>query len=556
MSRKFRIGNNLEIQWTVNLHNSDGTLVDLTSLNLGVQLLVGQKVYEVQNPTITANLITFLYPGASQQYDGPYIIKLYDKDNSVITYDVRNAFILTDTQWGAGSSYTPEDYVVEIETDINFVQVIHISGQKGDKGEKGDKGDKGDTGNDGQDGQNGYDGVDGIDGKDGKDGIDGQNGSDGEPGRSIRTTVFEEGIMYYDGNTLSPDGIYYLDVVADRAMAILEDSGSINYYICKATHESTAEEDLTDTNLWTPVANSGPIITPIVLAEKIKSGFIDVDDLTAKKVTVTDVDNNVVAKIGDMNDYTVDSITDKYPLWIGGATPATAVTRIDKDGKLTTTDIKASGSLESNKYEEEFEGHLKMDGGSITYDITGNDYGGTAVLGYRDAHDAALLTLLPTQDDPGLKIEGPENTTTHSLAVFRRGEITFQNGSYLRLEDNSYIELTGSTAIKGFKTPVERVTDTSTSIGGSTFANNYHTLIVYDTANVTLHVDSDPVTGCEFDIFCVYKDATLDLNGQAAFYINNGTLTEYNATAARSITLLQKHHYRLFYDGICWFITE
>ncbi len=121
MSRKFRIGNNLEIQWTVNLHNSDGTLVDLTSLNLGVQLLVGQKVYEVQNPTITANLITFLYPGASQQYDGPYIIKLYDKDNSVITYDVRNAFILTDTQWGAGSSYTPEDYVVEIETDINFV---------------------------------------------------------------------------------------------------------------------------------------------------------------------------------------------------------------------------------------------------------------------------------------------------------------------------------------------------------------------------------------------------------------------------------------------------
>lgn len=335
MSKRIRINNDILVEWTVNLHRSDGTLVDLTSLNLGVQLCVGSKVFEVSDPTIAANLVTFLFPGSQQQYDGPYVAKLYDKDNTTVTYDVRNAFILVDHSWGADSVYTPDDVTVEIETDINAVQIIAIAGPKGDKGDKGDTGSKGDAGENGADGANGYDGVDGKDGADGKDGQDGRNGvdgKDGEPGRSIRKSVFEVGKMYYNGEVLSDDGVYYLDIVTDTAVAMADEE--VNYYVCKETHLSTANEDLNDTTLWTPMSEMDPIVTPLVLAKQIDAEFIDVDSLVAKKVTVTDGNNAVIAKIGDMNDYTVGSSTNKFPLWLGGSTPATAVTRFDKDGKL------------------------------------------------------------------------------------------------------------------------------------------------------------------------------------------------------------------------------
>ena len=289
MSRRYRLGNDLEIHWTVNIHKDDGTVLDLTSLDLGVQLCVGSKVFEIDEPTITANLITFLYPGSSQIYDGPYIIKLYDKTDSSITYDVRNAFILYDNSWTASHS----DNVVELETDIDSRQIIVVAGEKGEKGDKGDKGDPGASGTPGQDGRNGNDGVDGRDGQDGRDGADGHDGADGRDGidgKSIRTTVFGEGIMYYDGSSVSPDGIYYLDIVSDKAVVDLSDTldNDVHFYVCKVTHQSTQGEDLTDTTLWTPMSNLGPIVSPLILTEKLKAKFIDVDDLHVKHLDGAD----------------------------------------------------------------------------------------------------------------------------------------------------------------------------------------------------------------------------------------------------------------------------
>ena len=328
MSRKYRIGNNLEIQWTVNLHNSDGTLVDLTSLNLGVQLIVGQKIFEVHEPTIAANLITFLFPGSEQKYDGPYVVKLYDKDNTTVTYDVRNAFILVDHSWGADSVYTPDDVTVEIETDINAVQIIAIAGPKGDKGDKGDTGSKGDTGENGADGANGYDGEDGKNGQDGRNGVDGK---DGEPGRSIRKSVFEVGKMYYNGEVLSDDGVYYLDIVTDTAVAMADEE--VNYYVCKDTHLSTANEDLEDKTLWTPMSNMDPIVTPLVLAQQIDAEFIDVDSLVAKKLQVKDTNENTLLYAGNPS----------YPLLCGSTIPSNATTKIDSDGKLYATGGEIGG---------------------------------------------------------------------------------------------------------------------------------------------------------------------------------------------------------------------
>lgn len=147
--------------------------------------------------------------------------------------------------------------------------------------------------------------------------------------------------MYYNGEVLSDDGVYYLDIVTDTAVAMADEE--VNYYLCKETHLSTANEDLDDTTLWTPMSEMDPIVTPLVLAQQIDAEFIDVDSLVAKKVIVTDSGNNVIAKIGDMNNYVVEEETKKYPFWIGGATPAAAVTRIDSTGELETSNIKASG---------------------------------------------------------------------------------------------------------------------------------------------------------------------------------------------------------------------
>lgn len=105
-----------------------------------------------------------------------------------------------------------------------------------------------------------------------------KDGNPGEAGKSIRTTVWETGKQYYAGDT-QVDGVYPLDIVADKAISI--GVSGVNFYMCRTSHTSAANIPLTNTAYWTKLNNLKPVVTYLILAELIKANYIDVEDLAA-----------------------------------------------------------------------------------------------------------------------------------------------------------------------------------------------------------------------------------------------------------------------------------
>lgn len=163
--------------------------------------------------------------------------------------------------------------------------------------------------------------------------IKGEKGDVGNAGKSIRVTAFESGVYYYNGEELADDGICYLDIVADESIAL--DKSDVKYYVCKESHLSSGDKDELLTDQWEPMETTNPIVTPLILAEKIKADFIDVDSLTAKKLTVRDDNETIVANIGDKTKYGEEQ--KEYPIYVGGSNPNTAVTKIDENGNIYAT---------------------------------------------------------------------------------------------------------------------------------------------------------------------------------------------------------------------------
>ena len=105
-----------------------------------------------------------------------------------------------------------------------------------------------------------------------------KDGDPGEAGKSIRTTVWETGKQYYAGDT-QVDGVYPLDIVADKAISI--GVSGVNFYMCRTSHTSASNIPLTNTAYWTKLNNLKPVVTYLILAELIKANYIDVQDLAA-----------------------------------------------------------------------------------------------------------------------------------------------------------------------------------------------------------------------------------------------------------------------------------
>ena len=320
-SKRFRIGNDIEVNWTINVPVGDDRL-DFEDVNFKVWLVVGSKNFEVTDFTVAGNTISFIYPGSSQVYTGKYMLKVSSLDSS-FTYDVCSAFILVRCSLFASedSGSMPE---VNIESNISARSVIRLKGDKGDKGD------------DGKDGKDGADGKDGKDGADGQDGQDGANGADGATGKSIRVSVWKPNQYYYDGSELV-DGIYVFDIVTDKDAAMIGED-DINYYQCKHSHLSSSEETYLDEGLWDDLPNYTPFVTPLVIADKIKAGFIDTDGLVTNELEVRDENDNTLLYAGDTD----------YPLLAGSRNSANAVTKIDKNGKIYSTDAEISGVINAN----------------------------------------------------------------------------------------------------------------------------------------------------------------------------------------------------------------
>ena len=173
---------------------------------------------------------------------------------------------------------------------------------------------------------------------------DGATGPAGAAGKSIRTTVWETGKQYYAGDT-QVDGVYPLDIVSDKAMAI--GTSGVNFYMCIRSHTSSSSIPLTNTSYWSKLNSLKPVVTYLILAEAIKANLIDVANLAAdttfinnlyvKHLTAADGTFKGEVQIWSGNTLIANIGNATWPLWIGAATAALAPFKVNAAGAMSAT---------------------------------------------------------------------------------------------------------------------------------------------------------------------------------------------------------------------------
>lgn len=182
-----------------------------------------------------------------------------------------------------------------------------------------------------------------------------KDGTPGAAGKSVRNTVWATGKQYYAGDT-QVDGVYPLDIVSDKAMAI--GTSGVNFYMCIRSHTSSSGILLTNTSYWSKLNNLKPVVTYLILAEAIKAAFIDVADLAADNAFI----NNLHVKhltaadgtfTGEVQIYSGETLianigNTTWPLWIGASTAALAPYKVNAAGKVFSAGAEFSQPVIQN----------------------------------------------------------------------------------------------------------------------------------------------------------------------------------------------------------------
>lgn len=178
----------------------------------------------------------------------------------------------------------------------------------------------------------------------GKDGI----GTQGKAGCIYRVTRWETGKEYRNDqadDSVTDDGLRYIDVVTDTDMAIIG-TDTFNMYICKTQHTSAtdnSDEPGVGANwekFWTQSSSYAPMATPFLLAKQISAHYIDADNLTVKYFktdTISPVGKTILINNGDSGYIQVYNGL-KESVRISGET-------IDEISNLVTTTQRLSGSV-------------------------------------------------------------------------------------------------------------------------------------------------------------------------------------------------------------------
>ena len=214
--------------------------------------------------------------------------------------------------------------------------------------------------------------------------------------------------------------------------------------------------------------------------------------------------------------------------------------------------VDVGGYIESSfvNLDEETIGSVKMSGGSLVYEVSGNMWGGTAVVGYRTSADKGLISIYPNNDDPGLYI-ARDGGRGFSVEI-ESGPVGIRDKSCIELYGNSYIESHGNAVYKGFKTPITRIE--SSGDHDISDSSEYHTILTAG-SKIKLKTSNSPANGTEYDIYVWKYDIGLDMNGKGALKFVNGTATEYGVNNT-IITLSKNTYYHIVYDGTCWLIHQ
>lgn len=133
-------------------------------------------------------------------------------------------------------------------------------------------------------------------------------GAVGSEGLTVRQSTWKVDTEYHNDNNpfyRDENGVGYLDVVTKTDMIIYSSANPPDAWECQKTHIAANSIDTStnppkyplpsttsDNAAWTKFVSSRPIITSLILANKIVAGMIDVEDLTADNTFIT----NLIAK--------------------------------------------------------------------------------------------------------------------------------------------------------------------------------------------------------------------------------------------------------------------
>jgi hypothetical protein len=253
--------------------------------------------------------------------------------------------------------------------------------------------------------------------------------SSGISGCMIRTTDWVAGVQYHNDEGLTL-GNRYIDCVTyqDRM------------YRCKVTHTSSNNNKPSTTGTftntyWEVFSNSDPIYTPLLFADNAIIKF-------AQSQRIAVMDNGVLKAGLQAGD---------WPIWAGGANPAEAPFRVNKDGSVYGTKASFSGdSIFAGLLQAArgtFAGELQAAGGTFggNLDAAGGIFHGGIRSPYKIKNSSYTLNL---PDDSCILAYNTSGTITITIPAISQDSASF-NGLEVRIARFYYGSATVNVQING-----------------------------------------------------------------------------------------------------------
>lgn len=124
MSRKIRVGNDIDINWS--LLDKDEQPYIVEGRTFRIELLVGSKRVRIPEATADGNRIHFVYYGKDQKNNLGSVNLIYIENDGVVdmvTFDTKDAFTMVSHSWLAlDEDETPETITLEVVTVLSNLQ--------------------------------------------------------------------------------------------------------------------------------------------------------------------------------------------------------------------------------------------------------------------------------------------------------------------------------------------------------------------------------------------------------------------------------------------------
>ena len=123
MSRKIRLGNDIDITWS--LLDKDEQPYIVEGRDFAVEIHIGKKRFKISNTEASGNSIHFIYYGKDQKVTGPATLVYIENGGRVdmVTFDTKDVFTMVEHSWLAvDSDEQPETVTLDVVTVLSNLE--------------------------------------------------------------------------------------------------------------------------------------------------------------------------------------------------------------------------------------------------------------------------------------------------------------------------------------------------------------------------------------------------------------------------------------------------